>query len=132
MKMRIPSRCACAYVVIVVAIGVMYSRATFSQMPPSASASELQDEIKRAGSARVIVELAVDLQGPADAAAIRVVQDRLLASLAATEHTIVFRFPSTALVALIIGPDALKVLLSSPLVKSIMRDAPRTPASAAQ
>jgi hypothetical protein len=93
-------------------------------------ARELRAEIASTGSLRVIVTLRADEQEPPSDAAIRSKQKQLLAALDGTAHQVVYLFPSTPMAALVVGPDALNVLLSSPLIVNIMTDAPRGPATA--
>ena len=90
-------------------------------------ASELCAELAETGSLRVIVGFALDA---AETGALASAQKQLIGALAETEHTVVLAFPASPLLALIVGPDALEVLLSHRFVKSIMVDRPRraTPA----
>ena len=94
-------------------------------------AGELRAEIARTGSLRVIITVATNAQAVEPSAAVTSSQQQLLRALQGTKHQVVFVFPSTPLVALIVGPDALDVLLSNSLVTSIMVDQPRTPSTAA-
>ena len=94
-------------------------------------ASELRAEIARASTLRVIVTVSIDEAGGDSPAAVQARQQQLLGALKGVEHQVVFVFPSTPLVALVVGRDALEVLLSQPLVTSIMVDRPRAPAATA-
>jgi hypothetical protein len=98
---------------------------------PQGTASELRAEIAHTRSLRVIVTVATDGQLGEPSAAAQLSQKQLLATLQGTEHEVVLVFPSTPLVALIVGPEALDVLLSHPSVTSVMVDRPRIPSTAA-
>jgi hypothetical protein len=121
MRMAFPL-CAISAVAPAVAASVQISQD---------KATELRAELARTGSLRVIVTLSVDDRVNASAAA-RLSQEELLHALEGTEHQVVLVFPSTPLVALIAGADALEVLISHPLVASIMVDSARAPAATAR
>jgi hypothetical protein len=98
-----------------------------SAQVPEVVASQLRTEIAQAKSLRVIVGLATDHQRGDAGVAARQSQEELLTALQGTEHTIVLVFASSPLLALIVGSDALDVLLSHPSVTSIMLDRARRP-----
>ena len=94
-------------------------------------ASELRTEIAQRATLRVIVTVSSAEVSGDSPAAVRPQQERVLRALQGMEHQVVFVFPSTPLLALVVGRDALEVLLSHPLVTSIMVDRPRAPAASA-
>ena len=93
-------------------------------------ASALRAEMARTDALRVIVTVSTKPEDGEPSAAAKSSQQQLLRALAGAEHRVVFVFPSTPLVALTVGPDALDVLLSHPSVTSIMVDRPRKPSVA--
>jgi len=74
------------------------------------------------GAVRVIVTLAVAGAQPLPEDAVRDAQDRLIGALSGTSYADVRRFRSLPQLALTAGPDALEVLLASPLVASVAPD----------
>jgi hypothetical protein len=111
------------------ACALMSAVPALAQMSES-KASELRAEIAEGGTLRVIVTVStVEASGDSPAAA-RSRQEQVLRALEGMEHQVVFVFPSTPLLALVVGRDALEVLLSHPLVTSITVDRPRAPAAA--
>lgn len=95
------------------------------QTSAAPGSAELRSQIERTGSLRVIVTLVTEGQEPASVEIIRSTQERLLAALQGTEHSVLYVYHSAPLLALVVGRDGLDVLLSSPLVRSITPDAPR-------
>jgi hypothetical protein len=89
----------------------------------SSDVGALRERAAREGSVRVIVTLAVAADGTASEEAIRDAQERVLAALRGTHYENVRRYRSLPQLALTAGPDALEVLLASPLVKSVAPDA---------
>ena len=89
----------------------------------SSDGGTLRERAAREGAVRVIVTLAVAADGTASEEAIRDAQERLLAALRGTRYEIVRRYSSVPQLTLTAGPDALEVLLASPLVKSVAPDA---------
>jgi len=89
----------------------------------SSDVNALRERAAREGSVRVIVTLAVAADGTSSEETIRDAQERVLAALRGTRYENVRRFSSLPQLALTAGPDALEVLLASPLVKSVAPDA---------
>jgi hypothetical protein len=92
---------------------------------PLACASRDDDQLRaRAasdGGVRVIVTLAMPA-GTASEDAIRDAQDRLVEALRGTRYTELRRYRSLPQLALSAGPDALEILLASPLVAAVAPD----------
>lgn len=110
---------------------VLVSALPVSAQVSAAQASELRAEIVRTESLRVIVTVSIPgVQAGESGAAPKASQQQVLRALEGTEHQVVFVFPSTPVLALIVGPGALGVLLSHPLVTSITIDRPRKPSGA--
>jgi hypothetical protein len=89
----------------------------------SSDVGGLRERAAREGSVRVIVTLAVAADGTASEETIRDAQERVLAALRGTRYENVRRYRSLPQLALAVGPDALEVLLASPLVKAVAPDA---------
>jgi hypothetical protein len=93
---------------------------------PPACASRTDDELRaraaRDGAVRVIVTLAIPGARPPADHAIRQSQEQLIEALRGTHYTDVRRFASLPQLALTAAPDALQVLLSSPLVREVAAD----------
>jgi hypothetical protein len=102
---------------------VLAAGAFFTALPARASQDPgLRERAARDGTVRVIVTLAIPpLQPPAEDA-IRDAQDRVIGALRGTRYADVRRFRSLPQLALTAGPDALEVLLASPLVASVAPD----------
>jgi hypothetical protein len=95
------------------------------------SAATLRAEIARADSLRVIVTLQVGaVKDRSDA--IPIVQKQVLEALEGTSHTVVLVFRSAPIITLVVGRDALEVLLSHPAVTSITIDRERAPSDSAK
>ena len=80
---------------------------------------ELFQEVRDKGHVRVLVKIARDEtvgESIADA------QTAVLALLAGTEYTLLYRYANSAFLALDIGPDALEVLARSPKIESVAAD----------
>ena len=104
---------------LVVAAGALLA------MPPacaSADHGELRARAARDGAVRVIVTLAIAGAQPPGEDAIRDAQERLIGALRGMRYTDLRRFRSLPQLALTAGPDALEVLLASPLVASVSPD----------
>lgn len=114
-----------AAALFVTACAASMSPAIVQTPPQQRRAAELRSEIDRTGSLRVIVTLQIDGQEPASAEAIRATKERLLAALQGRQYKVLYLYPSQPLLALVVWSDALDVLLSSPLVRSITPDAKR-------
>jgi len=102
-------------------------------MAPLACASpdhgELRARAARDGAVRVIVTLAVAGAERPGEDAIREAQQRLIDSLQGTRYVDMRRYQSVPQVALTAGPDALEVLLASPLVAAVQPDSLAKPMS---
>lgn len=83
---------------------------------------ELRARAARDGAVRVIVTLAIPGTQPPPEDVIRDAQERLIGALAGTRYADVRRFRSLPQLALTAGPDALEVLLASPLVAAVAPD----------
>jgi hypothetical protein len=103
---------------------IIAAGALFTVLPACASADygELRARAARDGAVRVIVTLAIAGGQPPTDDAIRDAQERLIAALRGTRYADLRRFRSLPQLALTAGPDALEVLLASPLVASIAAD----------
>ena len=82
----------------------------------------LRERAAREGAVRVIVTLAIPGAQPLPEDVIRDAQERLLDALRGTRYTGLRRYQNLPQVALTAGPDALEVLLASPLVATIAPD----------
>ena len=82
----------------------------------------LRARAARDGAVRVIVTLAIAGAQPPAEAAIRDVQERLISALQGTRYADLRRYQSVPQLALTAGPDALEVLLASPLVAAVEAD----------
>jgi len=82
----------------------------------------LRARAEREGAVRVIVTLAVPGAQPPTAEAIGDAQERLLGALRGTRYENLRRFRSLPQLALTAAPDALEVLLASPLVAKVAPD----------
>lgn len=92
----------------------------------------LRARAARDGAVRVIVTLAIPGAQPPPEDAIRDAQERLIGALRGTRYADLRRFRSLPQLALTAGPDALEVLLASPLVAAVAADSlvqPMTPGS---
>jgi hypothetical protein len=87
----------------------------------------LRAEVERRGEVRVIVTLAISGAQPSSAQAIGAAQDRLLAVLAGSHYTGLWRFRHLPQLALTAQRDALEVLIGSPLVASVSLDSMAAP-----
>ena len=83
---------------------------------------QLRAHAARDGAVRVIVTLAIPGAQPPPEDAIRDAQDRLIGALRGTRYSDLRRFRSLPQLALTAGPDALEVLLASPLVAAVAPD----------
>lgn len=99
--------------------------------PEDCADSPLLDEVRTQGSLRVIIHLAGDFQSEdelgeeevlAQRQRIIELQDRLLEDLAGTEVQVIRRFTSFPLVVLVVGEEALCLLLTSDLVAGVEKD----------
>ena len=99
--------------------------------PQTCADSPLLDEVRTQGSLRVIVHLAGDFQSEdelgeeevlAQRQRILRLQDRLLEDLAGTDVQVIRRFTSLPLVVLLVGEDALCLLLTSDQVDGVEKD----------
>jgi hypothetical protein len=115
--------------IIVAALTVGCATTSVSTENTGSTPAQLRRLVEHAGSVRVIVTLVEEGGTPASADTIRSTQERLLAALRTTQHSIVHRYGAAPILALDVGRDAMEVLLSSPLVASITPDAPRRPTS---
>lgn len=96
----------------------------------SVDSADLRALAERDGAVRVIATLALPAIPPPSPEAIRDAQERLIAALRGTRYSGLRRYSGVPQVALAAGPDALEVLLASPLVASVAADArarPMTP-----
>jgi len=95
-------------------------------LTPLACASQDDGQLRaraaRDGAVRVIVRLAVPGAQPPPEDAILDAQERLIGALRGTRYADLRRFRSLPQLALTAGPDALEVLLASPLVAAIAAD----------
>lgn len=102
-------------------------------MAPVACASSdegaLRARAARDGAVRVIVTLAVTGAQPPAEPAIRDAQERLIGALHGTRYADLRRYQSVPQLALTAGPDALDVLLASPLVAAVQPDSLAKPMS---
>jgi hypothetical protein len=112
------------------ALGVLLSAA-----PPASAqindtqVAELRDAMTHVGSLRLIVTVSTEQWSGDQPAAAKANQQEVLRALTGTEHQVALVFPSTPLIALVVGRDALDVLIRHPLVTSIMIDQPRGPSA---
>ena len=95
----------------------------------SGDAGDLRARAARDGAVRVIVTLAIAGAQPPAADAIRQAQDRVIAALQGTRYADLRRYQSVPQLALTAGPDALEVLLASPLVAAVQSDSLAKPMS---
>jgi hypothetical protein len=102
-------------------------------MAPFACASrdygDLRALVARDGAVRVIVTLAIAGAERPGEDAIRDAQQRLIGVLQGTHYADLRRYQSVPQVALTAGPDALEVLLASPLVAAVQPDSRAKPMS---
>jgi hypothetical protein len=82
----------------------------------------LRARAARDGTVRVIVTLAIPGAQPLPEDAIRDAQEHLIGALRGTRYSDLRRFRSLPQLALTAGPDALEVLLASPLVAAVAAD----------
>jgi hypothetical protein len=103
---------------------ILAAAASLAALPACASRDDagLRDRAAREGAVRVIVTLAIAGGQPPAEDAIRAAQERVLEALRGTRYSDVRRFRSLPQLALTAGPDALEVLLASPLVASVAPD----------
>ena len=80
---------------------------------------ELFQAVRDKGHVRVLVKIARD---EAAGESIADAQTAVLASLAGTDHTLLYRYANSAFLALDIGQDALEALARSPKVESVAAD----------
>ena len=83
---------------------------------------QLRARAARDGAVRVIVTLAIPGPQPPPEDAIRDAQERLIGALRGTRYADLRRFRSLPQLALTAGPDALEILLTSPLVAAVAAD----------
>jgi len=94
----------------------------------SGDAGDLRARAARDGAVRVIATLAIAGEQPGPDA-IRQAQDRVIAALQGTRYADLRRYQSVPQLALTAGPDALEVLLASPLVAAVQSDSLAKPMS---
>jgi hypothetical protein len=100
--------------------------------PASCASSEngdLRARAARDGVVRVIVTLRTDGAVPPTAVAIRDSQERLVTALQGTRYADLRLYQGVPQLALTATPDALEVLLASPIVAAVQADALAKPMS---
>jgi hypothetical protein len=92
----------------------------------------LRARAAREGSVRVVVTLAVPGAQPPAPDAIRDAQERLLGALQGARYADLRRYQNLPQIALTAAPDALDILLASPLVASVVADSRAKPLAPGQ
>jgi len=95
----------------------------------SSAEGDLRARAARDGAVRVVVTLAVAGAQPPAVEAVRETQERLIGALQGTRYSDLRRYQSVPQLALTAGPDALEVLLASPLVTAVRADSLAKPTS---